>query len=313
MSSESNPLVSVVVTTKNEERNIETCLRSLLVQTYAPIEIIVVDNSSTDRTKEIARSLTDKVFDRGPQRGAQANYGMLTVAGGPYVMYVDADMVLSPGLIEACVGRMSREDCVALQISEIILGRRFLSRVRRFERSFYDGTVIDAARFFRSDALRRVGGFDESLNMVDDWDLDKKVRQIGPIVLLSADADASTDGRGWELAPFIQQRGVNAYAHRTVVFHNESDFRLGLYLRKKNYYANWLSAYERKWRNDPDVRRQLGFRYRYFGVFLENGHWRRLVRHPLLTAGMYFLRLAVGGVYLSKKLRSNTGQATTPG
>lgn len=60
-----SPIVSVVVTTKNEERNIETCLRSFLAQTYAPIEIIVVDNGSTDRTKEIARKYTDQVFDRG--------------------------------------------------------------------------------------------------------------------------------------------------------------------------------------------------------------------------------------------------------
>ena len=154
MTDEQFPLVSVVVTTKNEERNIETCLRSVLLQTYSPIEIIVVDNASTDRTKDIARTFTDNVFDRGPERSAQRNFGMLNAARGRYVMYVDADMISSRDLIDACVSRMSVGDCVALHIPEIVLGRSYFSRVRRFERSFYDGTVIDAARFFRATSLR---------------------------------------------------------------------------------------------------------------------------------------------------------------
>jgi glycosyltransferase involved in cell wall biosynthesis len=46
-----NPLVSVVITTKNEEKNIENCLRSINVQGYNNIEIIVVDNNSDDPFK----------------------------------------------------------------------------------------------------------------------------------------------------------------------------------------------------------------------------------------------------------------------
>ncbi|MBU4481653.1 glycosyltransferase [Patescibacteria group bacterium] len=52
------PLVSVVITTKSEEKNIENCLKSILNQTYPrdKIEIIVVDNNSSDRTKEIVQT-----------------------------------------------------------------------------------------------------------------------------------------------------------------------------------------------------------------------------------------------------------------
>ncbi len=55
-----NPLVSVTITTKNEEKNIENCLKSILEQSYKNIEIIVVDNNSTDKTKEIALKYTQK-------------------------------------------------------------------------------------------------------------------------------------------------------------------------------------------------------------------------------------------------------------
>ena len=69
------PLVSVIVTTKNEEKNIANCLKSIKNQTYKNIEIIVVDNNSDDRTKEIAGKYTDKVFNHGPERSALRNLG----------------------------------------------------------------------------------------------------------------------------------------------------------------------------------------------------------------------------------------------
>ena len=63
------PLVSVVITTKNEEKNIDNCLESIKLQTYPQdrIEIIVVDNNSSDKTKEIARRYTNNVLNCGPE------------------------------------------------------------------------------------------------------------------------------------------------------------------------------------------------------------------------------------------------------
>jgi glycosyltransferase involved in cell wall biosynthesis len=314
---ESPGLVSVVVTTKNEERNIRTCLDSIAQQTYAPIEIIVVDNASTDRTKEIAQEFTEKVYDAGLEgaasflqsASAQRNFGMLDVARGNCVMYVDADMVASPNLVAACVDRLSRGDCVALHISEIVLGRSFFSRVRRFERRFYDGTVIDAARFLRRDVLAEFGGFDETLTAGEDWDLDKKIKGLGAIALVDADPILNQFRAQWRLAPFIRQRGVDPSLYGAVLYHNESEFDLRRYLTKKRNYASWFAPYQRKWgRDDPDVAKQLGAGYRLVGVFVEHGKWRRLVRNPVLSCGMYFLRAAVGTAYLlNRRLPILTG------
>ena len=71
------PLVSVVITTRNEEKNIENCLMSIQEQTYKHIEIIVIDNNSSDKTKELSKQYTNKVFNQGPERSAQRNYGMI--------------------------------------------------------------------------------------------------------------------------------------------------------------------------------------------------------------------------------------------
>ena len=76
VSSEVDPVVSVIVTTKNEERNIGACLESVVQQSMAPLEVIVVDNNSEDQTSEIAKQYGARVFQLGPERSAQRNYGV---------------------------------------------------------------------------------------------------------------------------------------------------------------------------------------------------------------------------------------------
>jgi len=273
------PLVSIIVTTKNEEKNIENCLRSIKSQTYPQhrIEIILVDNFSTDRTKDIALQYTDKVYDKGPERSAQRNYGV-EKAKGDYVLYLDADMILSEGVVLACVEKIrDNPDLVALYISEIVMGESYFSRVRRFERSFYDGTVIDCVRFIKKEAFMKVGGFDESLNGPEDWDLDKKIRMTGKTDLISAP-----------------------------IYHNESRFNLRQYLKKKEYYVSSFDAYIAKWPNDDtDIRKQFGLYYRLLGVFVENGKWKKLVSSPHLTAGLYLLRFLVGLTFVTRSKNKN--------
>jgi len=182
--SSSDPLVSVIVATKNEEQHIENCLLSISEQTYPQIETIVVDNYSTDKTQEIALRHTDKVFKKGPERSVQRNYGMIEKAQGKYVMFLDADMILGPKVIEECVSFIKKGEWLALHIPEFVLGKSYWSQVRRFERTFYNGTVIDGARFFKKSAFVKVKGFDETLSGPEDWDIDKKIKKIGRIGLL---------------------------------------------------------------------------------------------------------------------------------
>ena len=269
---ENQALVSVIVTTKNEEKNIGNCLESVKKQTYPQekLEIIVVDNGSTDKTKEMARKYTDKVFDKGPERSAQRNFGVEN-SDGEYIIYLDADMVMSENVIADCAQEIEKDGAiVALHVSEIVMGDRFFSKVRRFERSFYDGTVIDGVRFIKKSAFLKVGGFDESLTGPEDWDLDKKLKKIGKIALV-----------------------------KTPIYHNEAEFDLKKYLSKKGYYAEKFDDYIAKWgKDDPDIKKQFGLYYRFLGVFIEKGKWTKLVAHPCLTFGMYFLRGLVGVKFL---------------
>jgi glycosyltransferase involved in cell wall biosynthesis len=297
-------LVSIVITTKNEEKNISNCLQSIKEQTYPKnfIEIIVIDNQSIDRTKDIARKFTEKVFDKGPERSAQRNFGILSIAKGDYILFLDADMILSPCLVDRCVNKMLADDLLGLYVPEIILGNSFWCQVRRFERSFYDGTVIDVARFVRKDVFERVESFDESMSGPEDWDFDKKLRSLGKVGLLESDSDGTSAPNHWKQAHQISQLGVDPSKYVAVIFHNESDFKLKTYIKKKGYYSRDMDRYIEKWgREDPDIRKQLGLYYRFLGVFMESGKWKRFVIRPDLAIGIYFLRFLVGLQYLFRK------------
>ena len=267
------PLVSVIVPTKNSARTIGRSLSSVRGQSYPRIELIVVDGGSTDGTPEIAAKFADKVTKAGPERSAQRNYGA-KISSGAYLLFLDSDMILSPRVIEECVGA-AEKGLDALYIPERIVGSGFWIKVRDFERSFYTGTVIDAVRFVRRELFEGVGGFDESLTGPEDWDLDRRLRRAGARV------------------------GVIS----SPLYHDEGEFDMGRYFAKKSYYAEGFSRYAEKWNYDEIVRRQLGAAYRLFWVFVEGGKWRRLISHPALAAGMYYLRFRVGLEYLRSRGR----------
>ena len=297
-----DPLVSIVVTTRNEETNVENCLISITEQTYPNIEVIVVDNNSTDKTFEIALKFTDRVFNRGLERSEQRNYGMGEIAHGEYVMFLDADMILGPNATDACVFMIENENWIALHIPEFILGTKYFTCVRRFERSFYNGTVIDGARFFKKSTFVEVGGFDETMSGPEDWDIDKKIKRIGKIGLLPSSSDYSQEN-SWKLKNFILERGVDPNGKWNSIFHNESEFSLKKYLLKKKYYSKSMDSYITKWgEDDPDVRKQMGIWYRFFGVFLERGKWKHLLKKPLLIPGIYLLRVFTGLQFLLRNL-----------
>ena len=267
--------LSVVIPTKNEEANVAACIRAFDA-VRDRVEVVVVDNFSSDRTREIASALGARVFTQGPERCAQRNRGWRE-ATGDVILFVDADMILPRETIDEILSTYSRSPFpvprspyTSLYIPEHRAGRGLRLRARNFERSFYDGTCIDGLRAVPRVWLEKVGGYDESLVACEDWDLDRRLLAAGT-------PTAVTKG------PLI---------------HNEASQGLARLLAKKAYYAKSVDAYRRKWRDDATCRRQFGIPYRFFGVFVEKGKWKRLLRHPILAAVMFAERVLVGFTYL---------------
>ncbi len=266
--------VSVIITTRDEENNIKNCLTSIERQSYPKnrVEIIVVDNNSSDKTKEISGRYTDKIYNYGPERSAQRNFGIKN-AFGKYVLYLDADMILSEGVIAECVNKCEESGLLALYIPERIIGTGFWIRVRDFERGFYNATVIDCVRFIRRDKFLEIKGFDENLTGPEDWDLDRRIRKAGVVDIIDSP-----------------------------IYHNEGRFCLQKYLNKKKYYATDFRNYIGKWgKDDYIIKKQFGFWYRLFGVFIENGKWKKTLAHLGLASGMIALKYMVGIFHIKQK------------
>ncbi len=109
-----NPLVSVIVPVYNHERFIEEALRSVIHQTYGPIELIVIDDGSSDGSADLAqavlaREMPDSVFIRRENRGAHntINQG-LRLARGDYLTILNSDDSYDVRRLERCMRCIER-------------------------------------------------------------------------------------------------------------------------------------------------------------------------------------------------------------
>ncbi len=103
------PLISVIIPARNEERNIQACLQAVLSQTYSPIEVIVVDDRSTDDTPRILKETAARDDRVKIIRGAEPPPGWsgkphalvqgAAVAQGEWLCFVDADTFIAPELL----------------------------------------------------------------------------------------------------------------------------------------------------------------------------------------------------------------------
>ena len=175
----SEPLVSVIIPTYQSARTLQSCIQSVQAQTYPNIEILVVDNSSTDGAREIAESCGARVIVCGPERSAQVNAGA-RAAAGEFVYRIDGDFVLDPEIVSACVALLQSGTCDAVVTPNRSTGDGWWARVRALERDTYLGDdLMVAARFLRRSFFLELGGLDESLNACEDLDFHLRLQQRG--------------------------------------------------------------------------------------------------------------------------------------
>ncbi len=121
------PLVSIVVTARNEVDKISKCLDSLSSQAYPNLEIIVVDDSSTDGTRKIVsqKAIIDpriKLVDGGERQEGWVGKSWpcwrgYTYAAGPLLLFVDADSQFGPTAVQEAVGYLLSKNYDVLSIS----------------------------------------------------------------------------------------------------------------------------------------------------------------------------------------------------
>lgn len=256
MSTQEKILVSIIVTTKNNEATIDACLKSIAEQTYQSREIIVVDNNSRDRTVDISAKYTSQIFNIGPERSAQRNHGA-KISKGDYLLFIDSDMELQSKLIQESVDIFESDSNVAsLFIPEETMAEGFWGRCKKFERDFYlvGEPSVEAVRFFRRSVFFALGGYDEEQTGTEDWDLSD--RTIAKYTV------ARTQAR---------------------IVHNEGFVDLGEQVKKKRYYSR--QGVTRYMKTAPKYRRSV---YPFKpSVFKQ---WRLFLTNPIYGFGSILLK-----------------------
>ncbi|MDX9832829.1 MAG: glycosyltransferase, partial [Anaerolineae bacterium] len=113
------PRVSILVPARNEERNVERCIRSLLAQDYSDFEVLALDDESTDRTRAILEALAGcdarlKVLAGRPLEAGWSGKNwacaqLAAQAAGDLLFFTDADTFHRPGAVRAVVTAMEGE------------------------------------------------------------------------------------------------------------------------------------------------------------------------------------------------------------
>ena len=257
------PLVSVVVPTRNSEQFITACLQAITEQEYPNIELIVVDRDSTDKTKRIAKDYTSHVYNYGPERSAQRNFGV-DKASGTFIAIIDSDMELTPTVIAECVAAMKEPKVYGVVIPEESFGEGFWAQCKRLERSFYNGVDwLEAARFFRREDYLALGGYNEKLVSGEDWELSHRMKKLGKLQRI--------EGR---------------------IMHNEGRISLLKTLKKKSYYASQISKYVDANDSTSTSSEVVGV-FKRFALYFSQP--LKLFRNPLLGFGMLFMKVSEFG------------------
>ena len=256
---EAGPLVSIVIPTCNSEKTLARCLDSVRNQTYGNIEVIIADECSDDRTVDVARKYSSRVYvTEAKERGAQKNLG-IDKATGEYICFIDSDMQLAPAVIDESVQLItSKESIGGIIIPERSVGTSFWVKVRDFERSFYAGTAVESARFFRSDLVERVGGFDEDIVFFEESVLPQKIENLGYSVTARITSE---------------------------ILHHEDDFSLWRHLLKRYYYGKTTRAYSDRF--GMYFKKQYGPGYR-LKIFVAND---RFLRRPVLSLFVLIIKM----------------------
>lgn len=191
------PLVSVVIPARDAVAFIASAVASALAQTYRPLEVVVVDDGSSDDTARVADSFGAPVRClRQPALGVSTarNRGVAD-AGGSFVAFLDADDEWDPRKLEVQVPRLlARSDAVASFCAADRVDERSGAVTRVAPRGGSDmvealvlgSTLVGppSVAVVRRDAFGRVGGFDPSIAQGEDWDLWLRLAELGPFDLL---------------------------------------------------------------------------------------------------------------------------------
>lgn len=186
----SNPLVSVIIPVYNGERYLAEAIDSSLAQTYQPMEIIVVDDGSTDKSANIAKSFKDVRYYQQTNQGVSVarNVGLASVRGG-FIAFLDADDIWTPNKLDTQINYLLKHPHVGYTITnQKIIMEHGTSVPTFFNKELLQKDhpgFVPSSLVARKVVFEQIGGFDATyVNEGEDIEWFARAKDAGiPMVI----------------------------------------------------------------------------------------------------------------------------------
>ena len=200
-------LVSVIIPAYNREHSVQRSVESVLSQTYRPLEVIVVDDGSTDGTAEVLRSFGERISVIRQSNGGPSSARNTGVAHakGTIIAFLDSDDTWKPNKLERQVRLMEdagpqvpccvcNAETIASEGPEVPDSFRIAGVATDLAEGYWlNPADMIATRFLlfnqvvaiRREAFEKVGGFKENMRILEDHDLAFRLSLLGPWAFIS--------------------------------------------------------------------------------------------------------------------------------
>jgi glycosyltransferase involved in cell wall biosynthesis len=193
------PLVSVIIPYYNGSKYIEQCLDSVFAQTYKNYEIILVDDCSTENSKEVLAKYLPKIryyrMTENHGRPAPVKNFAISKSKGELIAFLDQDDWWEPTKLEKQVPLFKEENVGLVFSNASIYEEKSGKKIGNFftsislssaaeavsRRLFLENFIIACTVVIRKEVFKIVGGFDENYKTADDYDLSYRISKISEL------------------------------------------------------------------------------------------------------------------------------------
>ena len=243
--------ISVIIPTFNEEKFLGNCLKSLKEQDFKDFEIIVVDNNSTDKTREVAKNFNVILVSEKRQGVAFARNKGAKIAKGEILAFTDADTILPKNWLSRIFEEFEKDknliafggSCefysgpLCAKLASKFLLKLFLILDKFFSQGF---NLMGCNMAIRKSVFFKISGFNENLKMNEDVEISYRLRKIGK-VKFDFNFKVKTSGRRFSKGLIF---GVLNYAPTTIYrwfFKKFDKFQFFYPQRRENaFFGNFL-------------------------------------------------------------------------
>ena len=185
------PQISVIIPAYNQGHYLAKAIQSVLDQSFADLEVIIVDDGSTDDTRHVGQSFSDSrvkyVYQNNAGLSAARNTG-IRHSSGDFLSFLDSDDLFLPKKLELLLAKFEAEPSLGLVAGQAILIDENDNRIGEiFDKALpEDSTQLllgnplhVGSMLVRHEWQTRVGYFDESLRSYEDWDMWLRLAKAG--------------------------------------------------------------------------------------------------------------------------------------